>query len=201
MTHAADLTAWQQHGDVAARNRVVEAHWPRARSIARSWARKHKRNPGDLESAAALGLILSCNKFDASRGVEFGTYAWFYVRREISACLRREQTVVHRRLCRPHLRDLSLDARLCEDGSTWLEMLEAPAVDPVEDIDSRRRTERVRVALAKLGPRERHIVDNVARDRTITAAAERFGISRERGRQLKELAFAQLREELADVAS
>jgi RNA polymerase sigma-32 factor len=101
-------TAWRDHGDYAARNRLIEYHFPLAGKIAAkydgggiplAWQVAQKpyhpktaypgRNDGgqqanDIGQVAILGLIEAANRFDPSLGARFGTYAFFWVRKVLN---------------------------------------------------------------------------------------------------------------------
>jgi RNA polymerase sigma-B factor len=68
------LRAYHERGDLAARDRLVEANLPLARAIARRYARRGEPLE-DLVQVAAIGLIKAVDRFDIERGVYFRTYA------------------------------------------------------------------------------------------------------------------------------
>jgi RNA polymerase sigma-B factor len=68
------LRRWQEHGDHAARDRLVTQMLPLARSLARRYANKGEPLD-DLEQVACVGLIKAINRFDLDRDVRFATYA------------------------------------------------------------------------------------------------------------------------------
>lgn len=75
--------AWQQHGDVAARNRLVTSHRALAVSVARRMLGQTGVRDPDLLQHAQLGLLKAADKFDPDRGFRFSTYAAWWVRAEI----------------------------------------------------------------------------------------------------------------------
>ena len=79
----ADLIgAWREHGDVRARNRIVTAHFPLARSI----TLRATRISGDRDEAfqeGVLGLIAAAERFDPAMGWRFSTYAMWWVRARV----------------------------------------------------------------------------------------------------------------------
>lgn len=72
-------TAWQQHGDVQARNRLVESH----RAFAIKHARKFMGTGADVEDLsqeATIGLMKAADKFKPELGWLFSTYALWWVK-------------------------------------------------------------------------------------------------------------------------
>jgi RNA polymerase sigma-B factor len=68
------LRRYRVHGDVAARNVLIERHMPLVRSLARRYA--YRGEPfDDLVQIGAIGLIKAVDRFDVDRGVELTTYA------------------------------------------------------------------------------------------------------------------------------
>jgi RNA polymerase sigma-B factor len=65
---------WQQHGDRAARELLVERFMPLARSLARRYMRSSEPFD-DLLQVASLGLIKAIDRFDPSRGFRFPAFA------------------------------------------------------------------------------------------------------------------------------
>jgi RNA polymerase sigma-32 factor len=103
-------------------------------------------------------------------------------------------------------RDLSLDAPRREDGQPLGTIFHGAEPSPEDEVgtveESRQRQAVLDAALATLSPRERQILE--ARhlsdeSPTLAELGERFGISRERVRQLEERALASLRQRCAAV--
>jgi RNA polymerase sigma-32 factor len=106
-------------------------------------------------------------------------------------------------------RDVSLDARLFDDGSVaMLDTLESDAPSQEETVSNRQSRDLIkrnlRVALTELDPRERFIVEvrmMADTDDALSLAeiGRRLGVSRERARQLEARAKRKLRERLAPL--
>ncbi|MGZ3480678.1 MAG: sigma-70 family RNA polymerase sigma factor, partial [Myxococcaceae bacterium] len=104
-------------------------------------------------------------------------------------------------------RDLSLDAPMGEDGSsTHVDFVASSA--PGQDEEAADKEEagminaRVRIALTRLDPRERFIIEQRVmneRPMTLKELGEHFGFSRERARQLEIRAKDKLKGELATL--
>jgi RNA polymerase sigma-B factor len=65
---------WQNHGDAAAREQLLERFMPLARSLARRYQRSSEPFE-DLLQVASVGLINAIDRFDASRGSRFASFA------------------------------------------------------------------------------------------------------------------------------
>jgi RNA polymerase sigma-B factor len=65
---------WQRHGDVAAREALVHRFMPLARSLARRYGRSSEPFE-DLLQVASLGLLKALDRYDASRGYPFPSFA------------------------------------------------------------------------------------------------------------------------------
>lgn len=73
------VRAWQQDGDVEARNKLVVAHIRFAIKMTRNFIR-YGVSRGDLIQAGSLGLMKAADKFDLNEGVKFSTYAAWWIR-------------------------------------------------------------------------------------------------------------------------
>jgi RNA polymerase sigma-B factor len=66
--------SWHQHRDERAREELVSRYLPLARSLARRYS--GAREPlEDLLQVASLGLLKAIDRFDASRGLRFSSFA------------------------------------------------------------------------------------------------------------------------------
>ena len=72
--HRLLLRAYQEHGDTAARDRVVTDYLPLVRSLARRYAGRGELLE-DLVQVGSIGLIKAVERFDLDRDVELATYA------------------------------------------------------------------------------------------------------------------------------
>lgn len=75
--------AWREHGDVAARNRLVTAFTPLVHAMVRRFTRRNPREEPDLMQQAFIGLLRAADGFEPERGVRFSTYAAWWVRAEL----------------------------------------------------------------------------------------------------------------------
>jgi RNA polymerase sigma-B factor len=65
---------WQEDGDRRARDELINRHLPLARGLARRYARTPEPFE-DLMQVASLGLVKAVDRFDASRGAAFTSFA------------------------------------------------------------------------------------------------------------------------------
>jgi RNA polymerase sigma factor for flagellar operon FliA len=85
------VRAWRRDGDTRARERLVLAHLPIARFVAR---RKGLELPAhydvdDLASCGAIALLEAVDRFDPDRGASFPQFAWSRVTGAVADELRR----------------------------------------------------------------------------------------------------------------
>jgi RNA polymerase sigma-32 factor len=126
---------------------------------------------------------------------------------EIARRLRVKPTEVREMEQRMGGRDLSLDAPMGEDGSsTHVDFVASSAAGQDEEVADKQEAgminARVRVALTRLDPRERFIIEQRVmneRPMTLKELGEHFGFSRERARQLEIRAKDKLKGELATL--
>jgi RNA polymerase sigma-B factor len=68
------LRRYHEHGDLAAREQLIEQYMSLVRSLARRYAYRGEQLD-DLVQIGAIGLIKAIDRFDLDRGVELTTYA------------------------------------------------------------------------------------------------------------------------------
>jgi RNA polymerase sigma-B factor len=68
------LVRYHEHGDPAARDRLVERFMPLARQLARRYQRRNEPID-DLVQVASMGLVKAVDRFDLSCGTTFSSYA------------------------------------------------------------------------------------------------------------------------------
>src|SRR3954462_8447255 len=81
------LRAYHQHGDTAARERLVEMHLPLVDSLVRRHA-SIAEDYEDLFQVGCIGLINAIDRFDAARGQELAAFAVPTITGEIRRHLR-----------------------------------------------------------------------------------------------------------------
>ena len=68
------LRRYHEHGDLAARQQLIEQYMSLVRSLARRYSYRGEQFE-DLVQIGAIGLIKAIDRFDLNRGVELTTYA------------------------------------------------------------------------------------------------------------------------------
>lgn len=91
--------AWQKQGDLAARQRLVEAFQPLAQRMAANVAKKCSRERyhdlrADLVSVASIALIKTADKFDPDKGYRFSTYAHWWIQAAMFDYVIQDQSLV-----------------------------------------------------------------------------------------------------------
>jgi len=164
------------NGDLAARERLIEAYLPLVRSLAGRFAHSGE-TLDDLVQVGSIGLIKAVDRFDPERGVDLGAFATPNILGEIRRHLRdraapirlprRHQEVgVKLRAARRHLA-----ARLAREPTT-LELAAAAELDEHE-LDDALRVEQARapVPLTEAAP-------TVSADEVFDASEQRVALSR-----------------------
>ena len=213
------VTRWQQHGDVAARNKIIVAYQPLCANIA------SKYPSIDFEEGvqiANLAMIKGLDKFDLSLGYRVSTHARHWIHAEIIAFARKSKSVEHRpkkkgtkeqkQADNEFRLNASLDAVIGEsdDGSdqTMLDVLSdddhrvhpdfARSVAALDDfeIEVEWYRDQLRDALAALDDRERRVV--TARFLSdipvgLIQLSKELGVSSERARQIGDAGLKKIR--------
>jgi len=195
---------WHATRDPGAARVLIESHLLFVVKVAHSFG-GYGIPVAELVAEGNVGLVEALEQFDVSRNVRFISYAVWWIRARILAHVQRNWSVV--RLpgrSKPSFRnqDSSLDAPLSLDGPTKLELIPDDGQAP-DDAASRVQRERiVRRELELIEPtlskRERYIVRHrilAHEPETLRSVGRRFGISRERARQIE----ARLKEKLRDA--
>jgi RNA polymerase sigma factor (sigma-70 family) len=176
-----------------------------------SWIAKEFAQSGvareDLEAEGRLGLFDAALRFDASRGVQFLTYAAWWARRRMQTFVARHAAVVRRPGSRPlHrrlLKDVSLDDVVCP-GSThrWRDVLaDGGASQPLDTLLVDENVAVVSALADELPPLWKAIlVSRYGLDgeppMTLAAIGEIHGLSRERVRQIEAKCLRRMRRRL-----
>lgn len=74
-------------GDVGARNEIVLANLPLARSYAKQNRRRFRLDFHEAYGSACLGLLNAAMRYDPARGTQFSTYAYHWMRQACSESL------------------------------------------------------------------------------------------------------------------
>lgn len=181
------------------RDRMFVAHQGLVRAIA--WQIHQKvRSRIDLEDLVAygcVGLLQSIDAFDAVNGRKFVTYAWHRIRGAVLDGLN-EMAWFNRA---DYERGVYQDARIQPPVNI---PITAPIAARDEDVPQAairmELAEILRKVIADLPPREQYLLHSTfLEDQTLTAAAERLGISKAWASRLQSRALAACRETLIDA--
>jgi RNA polymerase sigma-32 factor len=252
------LTAWIQHRDRKAVERLVVSYQPLVAKMA-SQFRRCRLPMADLVAEGNVGLMLAISKFDPAHGVRLSTYAMWWIRAAINDYVLASSSVVkavttehHKRLffnlgrLKARLqygdcelltddgvrqvasrlavseddvvrmdrwlcgKDLSINVLAGEEdaGREWQEALVDPSPDQEQklmDADEQKwRRAALADALASLDDRERIIVRErflADQPRRLVELGERFGITRERVRQIETRALHKLQKRVRENAA
>jgi RNA polymerase primary sigma factor len=139
----------------------------------------------DLVAAGNVGLVGAAHRFDAQRGIQFATYAAWWVRKEIVEFIGKERLLIHipryafalkrrviedgdagmsarqvRRAEQAFVTVVSLNTSRGDDGETLEDRIADPgSLLPVESVEFGEAKLSVERALGALRPRERAVVE------------------------------------------
>lgn len=188
--HAVALRA--RAGDVAARRKLAEHNLAFVVAVARRQRRGTIRLE-DLIQEGNLGLMKAIEKFDPHAGTRFSTYAVWWIRAYIGKHLKEARSSVRPQSGTVAQSDFSLDTSVDEDGEiTHLERIEDLGPGPEErflsaegDARVRRQLARVRKRVGDLGWEIIHARLEQDEPVTLDELGKRWGVSRERVRQVE----------------
>ncbi|MGV3723887.1 MAG: sigma-70 family RNA polymerase sigma factor [Actinomycetota bacterium] len=87
------LSAQAQRGDRAAFERMVNANVPLVISVVRNYSNA-RLEPEDLVQEGMLGLCRAVERFDASKGFRFSTYATYWIKQRVLRALDRQSRLI-----------------------------------------------------------------------------------------------------------
>jgi len=184
-----------KQGDESARHTLAQSNLPFVVAVAKKYAHSSARLE-DLVQEGNIGLMKAIEHFDPKKNVRFATYAVWWIRAYITRYLKDTRSQVRGGVGeRESMVDFSLDQTLGgDDGSdsTFLDRLEDDGPGPADQLLSGEQDERVRGALSKVKKRIGELGWDILQERltqddprTLEELGKRWGVSRERVRQVE----------------
>ena len=162
-------------------------------AVAKKFAHRNARLD-DLIQEGNVGLMKAIEHFDPKKNVRFATYAVWWIRAYITRYLKDNRSQVRGGEAeRGTMADFSLDAAVDEEGdTTFLDRLQEPSAGPHESFVSYEQNSEVQAALAKVRKRIGDLGWDIVQERltqdkprTLEELGQRWGVSRERVRQVE----------------
>lgn len=181
-------------GDARARRILAESNLPFVVSVAKKYAGRGGARLDDLIQEGNVGLMKAIEHFDPKKNVRFATYAVWWIRAYITRYLKDNRSQVRGGEAeRGVMADFSLDVAVDEEGeSTFLDRLEDQGPLADETFLSQERDEEVQAALGRVKKRLGDLGWDILQERltqdkprTLEELGERWGVSRERVRQVE----------------
>ena len=188
-----ELSRLAKKGDESARRILAESNLAFVVAVAKKYAHRGNRLD-DLIQEGNVGLMKAIEHFDSKKNVRFATYAVWWIRAYITRYLKDNRSQVRGGEGeRPVMADFSLDATLDEDGeTTFLDRLENHELPADTQLASRQQDAEVQQALAKVKKRIGDLGWDILQERltqdkprTLEELGQRWGVSRERVRQVE----------------
>jgi RNA polymerase primary sigma factor len=188
--HTAAVRA--RRGETSAKQKLVRHNLAFVVAIARKQRRGTVRLD-DLIQEGNVGLMRAVEKFDPGAGTRFSTYAVWWIRAYVGKYLKEARSTVRPQSGTVAQPDMSLDSAVDEDGeTTHLERIEDDGPGPEDlylqtegDRDVRDALGKVRKRIGELGWDIVHNRLEQDQPRTLEEIGKRWGVSRERVRQVE----------------
>src|SRR5512137_2741305 len=186
------LAVRARRGDAKARQELVRHNLAFVVAVARKQRRGAVRLD-DLIQEGNVGLMRAVEKFDPGAGTRFSTYAVWWIRAYVGKYLKEARSTVRPQSGTVAQADMSLDSAVDEDGeTTHLERIEDDGPGPEDlylqtegDRDVREALGKVRKRIGELGWDIVHNRLEQDQPRTLEEIGKRWGVSRERVRQVE----------------
>jgi RNA polymerase primary sigma factor len=186
------LAVLAQRGNVTARQRLVQHNLAFVVAIARKQRRGAVRLD-DVIQEGNVGLMRAVEKFDPNAGTRFSTYAVWWIRAYIGKYLKEARSSVRPQSGTVAQADLSLDSSVDEENeTTHLDRIEDDAPGPEDAFLSTEANSEVRDALGRIRKRVGELGWDIIHNRlqqddprTLEEIGKRWGVSRERVRQVE----------------
>jgi len=188
-----DLARKAKKGDAEARETLARSNLAFVVSTARKFANRGARLD-DLIQEGNIGLMKAIEHFDPKKNVRFATYAVWWIRAYVTRYLKDNRSQVRGGQGeRISMADFSLDATMDEESEmTFLARLEEPGQGPQEAYLLQEKNQEVREALTRVKKRLGDLGWDILQERltqdkprTLEELGARWGVSRERVRQVE----------------
>lgn len=176
------------------------------------WAVSQGMEMEDLMQAGAIGLIKAAERYDASRGWKYSTYAVHWIRAELwgavefgNCCVRVPRNVRQKIMARQVELEGQTDPDLEADKLPVINSLDKPdaldrlpvdsVVDPSPNPEEQAMANEVSSMVERFPPRTRAVIrGRYSRGWTLNQLGEEIGTTRERARQILENSIDRLRQ-------
>ncbi len=187
-----ELSGRARKGDAEARRILAVSNLPFVVAVAKKFSSRARLD--DLVQEGNVGLMKAIEHFDSKKNVRFATYAVWWIRAYITRYLKDNRSQVrggeHERIS---MSDFSLDTPLDDESeSTYVERLEDAGPTPDGAFLTLERDEEVSAALQRVRRRLGDLGWDILQERltqdkprTLEELGERWGVSRERVRQVE----------------
>jgi RNA polymerase primary sigma factor len=180
-------------GDEQARQTLALSNLPFVVAVAKKFANRGA-SLDDLIQEGNVGLMKAIEHFDPKKNVRFATYAVWWIRAYITRYLKDSRSQVRGGESeRGSMSDFSLDTTIDDEGeTTFLDRLEEPSPGPQADLLRREQETEVQQALQRVRKRIGDLGWDILQERltqdkprTLEELGQRWGVSRERVRQVE----------------
>ncbi len=171
---------------------VVRTHQPFIMKHAIFAARTSRRDLDDCVQDASIAFVKACRAWRADGGANIRTFATPYLRNAATSAWKADNAKRRQHSSLSMDAEMSLDRGHGDDTFTLHDVMGKPATQDV-DLDEARQAVVVREALALLPVRERDVLTRrFYEGETLEEVSERWGIVRERIRQIEDEALDRL---------
>lgn len=189
-----ELSRRARKGDAQAREELARHNLAFVVAVAKKYAHRGPARLDDLVQEGNVGLMKAIEHFDTKKNVRFATYAVWWIRAYITRYLKDNRSQVRGGESeRGVMADFSLDVTVEDDGdATFLDRLEDTGPMPDEQALSAEQDEEINAALQRVRRRIGDLGWDIVQERltqdkptTLEEIGERWGVSRERVRQVE----------------
>lgn len=187
------LATRARRGEAKAKDILATSNLALVVSVAKKFAERGARMD-DLVQEGNIGLLKAIEHYDPKKGTRFATYAVWWIRAYIQRFLQDNRSQVRGgEAHRASMTDLSLDMTIDEDGEvSHLERLVDEKANPEREFLTDEHDKNVREALTRVRRRLGDLGWDILQERltqdsprTLEEIGKRWGVSRERVRQVE----------------